>query len=264
MASTPKREGDLGGLARLPRGRRSGLRRLLWVGVRAGLGALVLAAPGCKKRPSVGPSDAAPPAVAELPRGDGGWFEDEEQLFRIFLPGSPNLAEEAEIRHETPTISRTAQIKEDEDELLVIWSDFSALIRPCIEVPCAAGEALLGEVLEGWIEAGLKLESRAPFEVEGCTGLRIEGRLDSRPVEARLLVCDGTLVQLVASGRWLESAPRVFGSFDWRGPLQIMQVGPVAPIGDVIGTNDDASGALDAPRGAFESSAAERHESAAD
>src|SRR5690606_5341124 len=155
--------------------------------------------PGCKRRGATAAiSDAAPAAVAELPKGDGGWFEDEEQLFRIFLPEAPNLAEESELRHEVPTISRTAQAKTAGDEL-----DESV--------------ALLDEVLSGWEKAGMSIDGRAPSNLEGCAGVRIEGRLESRPVTAHILFCDGTLVQLVASGSWLVEAPRVFGSFEWRG-----------------------------------------------
>src|SRR5690606_37683512 len=171
--------------------------------------------PGCKRRGATAAiSDAAPAAVAELPKGDGGWFEDEEQLFRIFLPEAPNLAEESELRHEVPTISRTAQVKSGGDELLVIWSDLRAFVRSCAEEPCDESVALLDEVLSGWEKAGMSIDGRAPSNLEGCAGVRIEGRLESRPVTAHILFCDGTLVQLVASGSWLVEAPRVFGSFE--------------------------------------------------
>ena len=171
----------------------------------------LLALGGCKKKGGVD-LDAAPPPIGELPPGEGGWFEDEEASFRIHLPASPNLSEESVDRNGVPMLSRTAQIKEDDDELLVMWSELAG--EP-------EGEALrmrlLTEVEDGWKQAGLQVDGGGPANFPPCTARALYGEVEGKAIDARLLVCDATLIQLVASGRFVPEAVTVFETFEWMG-----------------------------------------------
>lgn len=170
----------------------------------------MIASAACKKR-TVNELDAAPPAIGELPPGEGGWFEDEASSFRIHLPANPVLAEEVSQKQGAPTLSHTAQIKEDDDEILVMWTQLVA-------TPGAAEQdQLLDEVVAGWAKAGMTVTQVGPTKLSRCAGRMLAGRVDKKQVDARVLVCDDTLIQLVTSGRFVEDALDVFETFEWLG-----------------------------------------------
>ena len=165
----------------------------------------------CKKKAAATTRpDATPEAVAEFPLGESLVFEDEESLFRVELPGTPTESEETDDDPDSLVVRHSAQFRNGESELLVMWNE----VLDAPEDP-AEQLALLQEVAGGWAESGLKLESNEPASLGPCTARQLRGTLEKQPVEGKLAICDQTLIQIVASGTYLDDALRVFDSFEW-------------------------------------------------
>ena len=171
---------------------------------------LLAALPACKKKNSTRSPDAAPAAIAEFPLGESQYFEDEESLFRVELPGTPIESEETDDDPNSLVVRHSAQFRDGDSELLLMWNE---VLEPPTEP--ADKFALLAEVAAGWTDSGLKIHEQPPTEMGGCAAREIRGRLEKQPVEGRLAICDDTLIQIVASGTYVDDAPRVFDSFVW-------------------------------------------------
>ena len=176
-------------------------------------GLMVVVAPslaGCKKKQTTRSPENAIPEMSELKIWRTRSYEDEESRFRVELPGTPIETEETDEDPGALVVRHTAQFRDGDSELLLMWNDLSA--------PVEEGEAehaVLEEVVGGWAEAGLEMSENQPGVLGACSARTLRGTLDKQPVEGRIAICGDTLIQIVASGTYVEDAKRVFDSFVW-------------------------------------------------
>ena len=179
----------------------------------AALVSLLLLVPGSgcrKKRPTRLPQQQSLPDLGLVQTWATRSYEDEESRFRVELPGTPIESEETDPDPDNLVVRHMAQFRDGESELLLMWSELSQVVE---------GEeaqlAVLKEVVGGWAQAGLDIRENEAGALDACSARILRGTLDRQPVEGRIAICEGTLIQIVASGTYVEDAKRVFDSFIW-------------------------------------------------
>jgi hypothetical protein len=174
--------------------------------------AVLVAGTGCKKKraSSTTSPDSSVPEMANLTVWQTRSYEDEESRFRVELPGVPIESEETDSDPATLVVRHMAQFRDGESELLLMWNDLSAPVEDD-----EAERAVLDEVLGGWSDAGLEMKDGSGGQLGTCATRALRGTLEKQPIEGRIAICDATLIQIVASGTYVEDAKRVFDSFVW-------------------------------------------------
>lgn len=166
---------------------------------------------GCrKKQPTRTPEEQSLPALGLVQTWATRSYEDEESRFRVELPGTPIESEETDADPDNLVVRHMAQFRDGESELLLMWSEL-----PSPAKNDEAKLAVLQEVVAGWAEAGLNMSENEAGVLGACSARALRGTLDKLPVEGRIAICEGTLIQIVASGTYVEDAKRVFDSFIW-------------------------------------------------